>query len=116
MCGGARRLFDMMLCRELCARGLERNAMSCAAAVQTLPPLALSWAQPFCSVPAANTVLVLVATGGVCGRALRSSSHSLPARGHLHHDALAALHEQRRDEHEEDVIEEESAQQDGADL
>ena len=58
---------------------------------------------------------------GVSGQVRHPEHHGqlLPAvttRGHLHHDALAALHEQRRDEHEEDVIEEESTQQDGADL
>ena len=36
--------------------------------------------------------------------------------GHLHHHALAALHEERSDEHEEDIVEEESTQQNGADL
>ena len=35
---------------------------------------------------------------------------------HLHHHALPALHEQRSDEDEENIIEEECAQEDGADL
>ena len=36
--------------------------------------------------------------------------------GHLHHHALAVLHEQRGDEHEEDVVEEQGTQQDCADF
>jgi hypothetical protein len=35
---------------------------------------------------------------------------------HLHHDALAILHEERRDEDKEDVVEEESGEEAGADL
>ena len=41
---------------------------------------------------------------------------AVAACGDLHHDALAAFHEKRCDEHEEDVIEEESTQEDSADL
>ena len=38
------------------------------------------------------------------------------AGGDLHHHALAVLHEQRGDEHEEDVVEEEGTEQNCADF
>ncbi len=39
-----------------------------------------------------------------------------PSLSYLDHDALAILHEERRDEDKEYVIEEESGEQTGADL
>ena len=71
---------------------------------------------------AQETVGVDIAhSAGVAGEVRNPQDHrELFVRGmsggHLHHDALPSLHEERSDEDEENVVEKESAQQDGADL